>query len=205
MKTFSVLLSGFLIAIATTAYAAQTYQVNPNDSLLTICKQVMAAQTPAPVPSRSPAPKPTPSNGSIALSNVYITGYADGDNTPPGSPVTWLDGIEGVAGGNCTYENPTTLAVGHVITIGKDKGDFAYGTKFYVPELKCYFAAKDTCGDGPTPQNRACHKPEKGSLQLDIYVGPKGTTRCEESITRIYNVVQNPIAGLPVKVGNICN
>lgn len=207
MKTVSILVGSamlFSVGVVSVAYAAsQTLQIKPGDSVTITCANGTVV-TPSPAPSPSPAPTPAPSSGSIALSNVYITGYADGDNTPPGSPETYLDGIEGVAGGNCTYDNPTTMAVGHVITNGNDKADFAYGTKFYVPALKCYFKAADTCGDGPTPQNRACHKPERGSLQLDAYVGPKGTASCEEAMTGIYNVIQNPIAGLPVNVGNIC-
>lgn len=161
---------------------------------------------PPPAPSPTPAPpSPVPMPGSIAIENVWITGYADGDNTPPGSPVTDLDGHHGTAGGNCSYQTPTTIAVGHVITNGNDVGDFAFGTKFYVPQLQCYFSAQDTCGDGSKPQNGPCHKPEQGSLQLDIYVGPKGTADCESAITKIYSVIQNPLPGLPTKVGNICN
>lgn len=151
---------------------------------------------------------PPPVTGGIVLPNVYITGYADGDNTPPGSPVTDLDGHHGVAGGNCTYANPTTMAVGHVISGGVDKGDFAYGTIFYVADMQgggCYFVAQDTCGDGATPQNSACHKPEEGSLQLDAYVGPKGSESCEGSMTTIHTVIENPPPGLSAAAHNICN
>lgn len=165
------------------------------------------APSPAPAPSPVPVPTPIPaptSGSSIGLENVYLTGYGDLDNTPPGSPVVDLDGHHGVAGGDCTYNNPTTLAVGHVITNGNDKGDFAYGTKFYVPKLQCYFVAQDSCGDGQTPQNKACHTPEEGSLQLDLYTGHSATEFCESQMTAIYSVIQNPIAGLPIKSGDIC-
>lgn len=166
--------------------------------------------TPAPSPSPSPSPVPVPpvTGNSIALENVWLTGYAALDNTPAKSPRTDLDGHTGTAGGDCTFDNPTTLAVGHVITNGVDKGDFAYGTKFYVPKLQCYFQAADTCGDGQTPQNIACHTPERGSLQLDLYVGSSldpSVLTCEDNMTDIYSVIENPIAGLPVKTGNICN
>lgn len=165
--------------------------------------------TPPPTPPPPPSPVPPPPvTGGIVLPNVYITGYADGDNTPPGSPVTDLDGHHGVAGGNCTYANPTTMAVGHVISGGVDKGDFAYGTIFYVADMQgggCYFVAQDTCGDGSAPQNGPCHKPEEGSLQLDAYVGPKGSESCEGSMTTIHTVIENPPPGLSAVAHNICN
>jgi hypothetical protein len=44
--------------------------------------------------------------------------------------------------------DPITLAAGHSIINGKDIGDYAYGTKFYVPNLRKYFTAADACGDG---------------------------------------------------------
>lgn len=213
----------FLVAAALfgalEVYAASTsITVTSTDTLASICAKLVAPVTPpAPAPSPSPVPPPAPAPtppapppvGGTSLSFVYITGYADGDNTPPGSPVTFLNGITGVAGGNCTYANPTTMAVGHVITNGQDIGDFAYGTKFYVPELKCYFSAQDTCGDGPSPQSQPCHSlktADKGAtLWLDAYVGPKGTASCEDAMTKLYSVIENPVSGLPVKQGNICN
>lgn len=164
--------------------------------------------TPTPPPAPTPSPVPPPVTGGKVLANVYITGYADGDNTPKGVPTVDLDGHHGVAGGNCTYANPTTMAVGHVITNGNDVGDFAYGTIFYVADINgqgCYFIAQDTCGDGNTPQNGACHKPEEGSLQLDAYVGPNGSESCEEKMTTIHTVIQNPPAGLSAVAHNICN
>lgn len=198
-----------LALIAGSVSAATSFSVTSGTTIDTICKGLgYTLSTPVPTPPPAPTPTPpppAPSGNSISLSNVWITGYADGDNTPPGSPVTWLDGHEGKAGGNCTYDNPTTMAVGHVITNGVDKADFPYGTKFYVPALQCYFSAQDTCGDGSRPQDKPCHKPERGSLQLDAYVGPKGTAQCESNMTKLYSVIQNPLPGLPVKVGNICN
>lgn len=171
------------------------------------------APTPSPTPTPPPAPTPSPvpppvTTGGIVLANVWITGYADGDNTPPGVPTVDLDGHHGVAGGNCTYANPTTMAVGHVITNGNDVGDFAYGTIFYVADMNgsgCYFIAQDTCGDGNTPQNGACHKPEQGSLQLDAYVGPNGSASCEDSMTAIHTVIENPPSGLSAVAHNVCN
>ena len=144
------------------------------------------------------------------LKNVQITGYSSYDNTPRGSSQTYLDGHSGKAGGNGTYENPTTLAVGHSIVNGKDKPDFPYGTKFYVPSLKKYFSAQDTCGDGDTPQNGPCHSLETAddgaTLWLDLYVGPSSSSaveKCEEEITGLKTVVQNPAPNLEVVKGNV--
>lgn len=208
MRTSLLILAGIIIGAGTSVVAA-TFTIDPAKSLLEICKQFLAVPTPYAQASYYSqgnyyAQGSYSTTGSVSLSNVYITGYADGDNTPKGSPVTYLNGIEGVAHGDCTFSNPTSMAVGHVITNGKDVGDFVYGTKFYVPALQCYFSAQDTCGDGSAPQNGPCHKPEEGSLQLDAYVGPNGTASCEESMTKQYSVVKNPLAGLPVKVGYIC-
>lgn len=168
--------------------------------------------TPVPPPTPTPAPTPTPvpvTSNTITLSNVFITGYADGDNTPPGVPTTDLDGHHGTAGGNCSPTNPTTMAVGHVISGGTDKGDFAYGTIFYVSDMSgggCYFIAQDTCGDGNSPQNGPCHKPEEGSTQLDAYVGPKGSASCEDNMTTVHaTVLQNPPMNLPFVQRNICS
>lgn len=202
---------GWFLGIFIAEAATVNISVSGSDTLSAICTRLVSPVSPTtPTPPVVVVTPPVGTKGnSISLSNVYITGYADGDNTPPGSPVTDLDGHHGVAGGDCTYSNPTSMAVGHVITNGVDKGDFAYGTIFYVSNVNkgggCYFKAVDTCGDGSNPQNGPCHKPEQGSLQLDAYVGPKGTASCEESMTKLYNVIQNPLPGLPVKQGNICN
>ncbi len=206
---FCYILGILTIVGAGTVYALSTaVTLHPGDTTTISC--VSAAPTTSPPSPPPPTPVPPPiTTGSISRSNVYVTGYADGDNTPPGSPVTFLNGITGVAKGDCTYNNPTTMAVGHVITNGNDVGDFAYGTKFYVPALQCYFSAQDTCGDGPSPQTQPCHSlksADKGAtLWLDAYVGPKGSATCEDAMTKLYSVVENPVAGLPVKTGNICN
>jgi hypothetical protein len=89
------------------------------------------------------------------------------------------------AGGTGTYSDPITLAVGHSIINGKDIGDYAYGTKFYVPNLRKYFTAADACGDGNTPQAGPCHTGFNGHVWLDLYVGgslANGVLSCEDSI-----------------------
>ena len=126
---------------------------------------------------------------------AYTTGYASLDNTPPGSTVIALNGRTGHAGGTGTFEDPITLAVGHSITNGKGVGDFAYGTTWYVPNLRKYFVAKDTCGDGASPQNGPCHTGYRGHVWLDLFVGASrqhAVRKCQESITDLHLVIQHP-------------
>jgi hypothetical protein len=166
--------------------------------------------THTPVPPVVTPPVTPPTTGGITLTNVYTTGYSSYDNTPRGSLQIDLDGHSGKAGGDGTYTNPTTLAIGHSIINGKDIPDFPYGTMFYVPNLKKYFSAQDTCGDGNTPQNGPCHSlktADKGAtLWLDLYVGPSTSSSvisCEEAITALHTVIQNPANNLPVISGNV--
>lgn len=154
--------------------------------------------TPVPTPPTVPA---TPE----ATMKVYTTFYASGDNTPKGSTITYLDGKEGNAGGTGTFQDPITLAVGHSIINGKDIADYPYGTMFYFPDLKKYFRAEDTCGDGNQPQNKPCHKSEKpGYVQLDLYAGNGNFTSCENKLTGIRDVIQNPPTNLPVDTTPLC-
>lgn len=163
-----------------------------------------------PTAPTTPTTPTVPTTTSITLKNVYTTGYSSYDNTPRGSLEVDLGGVSGKAGGDGTYANPTTLAVGHSITNGKDTPDFPYGTMFYVPNLKKYFSAQDTCGDGNKPQNGPCHNlktADKGAtLWLDLYVGPstnKAVLKCEDAITALHTVIQNPANNLPVVSGNV--
>lgn len=161
-------------------------------------------------PVTPPIVPPVLSLNPITLLNVYTTGYSSYDNTPKGSLEIDLDGISGLAGGDGTYANPTTLAVGHSIINGKDIGDFPYGTIFYVSKFQKYFKASDSCGDTQTPQNQPCHSlkqaPKGATLWIDLYYGPstdKAVLSCENSLTGLNTVIENPPANLPVIVGNI--
>jgi hypothetical protein len=120
----------------------------------------------------------------IAISSYFSHSLRIG-NTPRGSTQIDLGGHSGNAGGTGTYSDPITLAVGHSIINGKDIGDYAYGTKFYVPNLRKYFTAADACGDGNTPQAGPCHTGFNGHVWLDLYVGgslANGVLSCEDSI-----------------------
>lgn len=164
-----------------------------------------------PKPKPIPTPVIPPAADEVTLSNVYTTGYSSYDNTPRGSLEVDLDGISGNAGGDGTFANPTTLAVGHSIINGKDIGDFSYGILFYVPTFQKYFVAQDSCGDGSNPQTQPCHSlaqaPKGATLWLDLYVGPstsKSVLSCEDNMTGLNTVIENPPSNLPVTVGNIC-
>jgi len=214
MKKTLLVLSGLILGTGLTA-AAATFTINPGDSLLNICKQLLiptsSASTTPPQTTTAPV---TTSVGTFAgevTFNAYITGYSYYDNTPPGSPDISNPIIHSSAGGKGTYADPITLAVGHSILNGKDILDFPAGTKFYMPYLKRYFIVEDTCGDGPTPQNGPCHKgyPSTAKAWLDAYVG-KGSSQsasdsCMDMITNVHSVIQNPASTYPVVSGEIAS
>lgn len=170
------------------------------------------APTPSPVPPPAPIPAPTGNGSSIALESVYLTAYAPQDNTPTGSTRIDLGGHTSNLSGDCSYNNPTTIAVGFSLVGGKEIDDFAYGTKFYVPKLGCYFVAADQCGDGNSPQTQPCHQlhssvaennaPAGATLWMDMYEGPNNS--CEDALTDLYSVIENPLPGLPVDTGFLC-
>ena len=61
---------------------------------------------------------------------AYTSGYSYWDNTPPGSADISNGVIHTKAGGAGTFDDPITVAVGHVISGGNDMLDYAAGTKF---------------------------------------------------------------------------
>jgi hypothetical protein len=140
--------------------------------------------------------------------SAYITGYSDGDNTPPGSDEISNPVVHQKAGGTGTYRDPVTIAVGHVIRNGTDIPDYVPGTIFYLSFLRKYAVVEDTCGDGDQPQNEPCHVGYRGLPWIDLYVGGGTTsksslTRCMSSITGIRKIVQNPAPDYPVKAGGV--
>ena len=146
---------------------------------------------------------------------AYLTGYAWPDNTPPGSAIS-NPVIHHEAGGTGTYADPITVAVGHSFIGGVDVLDYKAGTKFYVPNLRKYFIAEDTCGDGNTPQNGPCHNlnkpgnsaPAGAQVWLDLWVGGVGSSQssvlvCEDAITDLHTVIVNPVSNYAVNPGAI--
>jgi hypothetical protein len=147
-------------------------------------------------------------SGAEITFSAYLTGYSDGDNTPPGSDEISNPVVHQKAGGTGTYQDPVTVAVGHVIQNGTDTLDHAPGTIFYLSFLRKYAVVEDTCGDGNRPQNEPCHVGYRGHPWLDLYVGGGTTsrshlTRCMNSITAIREVIQNPAPDYPVEAGGI--
>lgn len=143
---------------------------------------------------------------------AYTTAYTYWDNTPPGSSIiafSQADGFPTVhtkAAGIGTYEDPITLAVGHVVENATDTPDFAPGTKFYIPNVRRYFIVEDTCGDGDKPQDIPCHKSEEGDLQVDLWVdGHDGTAEqvdvCAAALTEIHTIIKDPLPNYVVVPG----
>lgn len=139
---------------------------------------------------------------------VYLTGYSYWDNTPPGSARIARPVIHRRAGGTGTYNDPVTLAVGHVKTGSRSVMDFQTGTRFYIERLRKYAIVEDLCGDGNRPQDGPCHSGHKGRPWIDIYVGGQNsdksfTNNCTYRVTGIQNVIVNPAPGHPVNSGEI--
>ena len=163
-----------------------------------------------PPPVVPPPATPPPNSGEIVLNNVYNTFYGWPDNTPAGA-VTTIQGVNGTAGGTGTFTDPITMATGFSLAGGKETDDYAAGTKFYDPNLRKYFVIGDTCGDGSSPQTEPCHVSEiKGTIQLDSWVGGQGlsssgTLACEDTLTRVGVLIENPKSTYAVVVGPVYN
>lgn len=147
-------------------------------------------------------------NGLPQALQAYVTGYSYWDNTPPGTVEISHPVRHKAAGGMGTFSNPITLAVGHQIIDGQDILDFPAGTLFYLPRLRKYAIAEDTCGDGPTPQNGPCHRGKNGLVWLDIYVdgqsgGQADANTCMDIITGVQPVIMEPGPNMSVVVGPV--
>ena len=139
---------------------------------------------------------------------VYLTGYSYWDNTPPGSSAISHPVIHKRAGGNGSYRNPITLAVGHAIIGGRDRLDFSAGTRFYFPRLRKYAIVEDSCGDGARPQNGPCHTGYRGKPWVDIYVDgakyPKALSKqCFNRLTGIQIAIISPNRNYRVVKGSL--
>lgn len=147
-------------------------------------------------PPPTTPPSSTPAAGEAYLT-AYTTSYAAGDNDPAGSTATYISGKEGNAGGTGTYANPITLAVGYV----GEKPDIPAGTVFYIPNVRRYFIAADTCAE--------CHKTPKGvQVWVDMYAGDysdKGVLSCEDTITGNYTIIEDPSPTYAVVAGSLYN
>jgi len=139
---------------------------------------------------------------------VYLTGYSYWDNSPPGSSEISHPVVHSVAGGNGTYKDPITLAVGHIIDGGEDILDFPMGTLFYIINLRKYAIVEDTCGDGDRPQDGPCHVGKQGVPWLDIYVDGSGfeadvSEACFNDLTGFQRVIMTPRSNYVVEAGSL--
>jgi hypothetical protein len=172
--------------------------------------------------ARAPAPAPVTSN-EIQM-KAYTTAYTYWDNTPPGSADIAYPASEGFptvhekAGGTGTYEDPITLAVGHVIastpTTTIDAPDFPVGTRFYLPNVRRYFIVEDLCGDGDTPQDIPCHKLNEeatstgATVWVDLWIdgsdgAPEAVDACASDLTEAHLMIENPLPTYVVVPGSL--
>lgn len=202
---------------ATVALAATTtvsYTTKAGDTLNGV--PLVVGQVVQEIVTVTPPPVVPPTAGEILIANTYTTGYGYPDNTPKNSAAIALPVLHTTAGGTGTFADPITIAVGHVISGGKDTPDFPAGTKFYIPNVRAYFIVEDLCGDGNTPQNGPCHNltakndsaPAGAKLWLDMWVGgvgqtSKGTIACEEQLTDLHTVIENPAPNYAVVAGQL--
>jgi hypothetical protein len=132
------------------------------------------------------------------ISNAFVTGYGWPDNSPAGTAISNPIIHQG-AGGVGTYADPITIAVGYVGTAR----DYPAGTRFYIPNVRRYFIAEDTCA--------ACHnKPAGASTWVDMWVGGNGTNNagvlaCENTLTGNHTIIVSPDANRPVVSGALFN
>lgn len=191
------------VALANGTTTAALIAANPNIKLLVGQQLVVGYQNTIP-----PIVPPVVTGSEIIIKNGYTTAYGWPDNTPPGANTT-IQGVSGKAGGSGTFGDPITMATGYTLSAGKETDDYAAGTKFYDPNLRKYFAIGDTCGDGNSPQTESCHKSEiEGTIQLDMWVGGQGlsksgTLACEDTITRVGTLIENPASNYAVVAGPI--
>jgi hypothetical protein len=163
----------------------------------------------------STKPVTTKSAAKPVTIEAYLTGYAWPDNTPPGSAISHPV-IHQEAGGTGTYADPITIAIGHSYINGVDIMDYPAGTRFYMPYLRKYFIAEDTCGDGDTPQNVPCHNlhmegneaPAGAQAWFDLWVGGVGSSQqvvlaCEDAVTGLHTVIMKPSANYLVNPGAV--
>lgn len=158
-------------------------------------------------PSRSTSTAPTSATSSTtalttsaptssAPIRAWLTGYTWHDNDPPGSANIAYPVKHRQAGGTGTFDDPITLAVGSL-------GEWAKGTRFYIPNLRRYVMVEDLCGSC-----RQGHPPAK--TWIDVWIGGVETSKsvanaCAEAITNIWDVIKDPPANLAVTEGPIFN
>ncbi|MEU6642140.1 hypothetical protein ABZ863_06275 [Saccharomonospora sp. NPDC046836] len=150
------------------------------------------ASASTPTPSGTPTSSGTQASDGTQASGE-ITFYAAADNDPPGSRAIAYPKSSGAAtlhdeaGGTGTYEDPLTFAAA--------EGQFAPGTRIYVPLVQRYFIMEDSCA--------SC-----GDGHIDLWAGSatdQGVIACEEKLTPSGNQPYeiNPPPGRQVVAGDL--
>lgn len=163
--------------------------------------------TPSPVPPPPVTPPVVGGIGTVVFAYNSAYGFPDnscgndGTDRVVAGDCTSINGIDGHAGGDGTYANPLTVAVGYV----GSKADYAPGTIFYRTDLEKYGVAGDTCFE--------CHSQLNGAkIHIDWYAGGTAANtdsesdpliKCEEAHDLNENIIISPPNNLPVKEGPI--
>jgi len=161
-----------------------------------------AAKAAANTSTSTATPTPTTSTTTTAPSGStrtgFVTGYSTSDNDPQWSKSIAYSSawdsrtIHPEAGGTGTYDDPVTIAA--------QAGDYAPGTRFYVPHVDRYFMLEDTCA--------SCgEKPEWVDMFIGGEVGddPAKLDSCMASLTGTFAFEVNPPQGRHVVAGPLFN
>lgn len=126
--------------------------------------------------------------GSEQRVTFRITGFGKKDNTPAGSTTISQGVIHAEAGGSGSFADPLTAASpGSAGSTESPKG-----MRFYVPHIARYVIIEDSGAS------------KFSQPHLDIWSGTTDNVEdCEGKITGTFQVIRNPKAGYPVKVGPI--
>jgi hypothetical protein len=216
-----------VVALATVGAAVTLFTLAASEPELSAVQQspvvaaahIVRSASPSPTATHAtptPTPKPTVAKRKAVTApaeirlKAFTTAYTYYDNTPNGSADISNPILHDKAGGVGTYANPITLGVGHSIIGGRDILDYAAGTRFYIPNLRRYFIVEDTCGDGPAPQNGACHTgyPAGTSTWVDMWIdGQSGTesavNHCASAVTGSHLIIRNPAKNYAVVPGPV--
>ncbi|MBB3116057.1 hypothetical protein [Corynebacterium bovis] len=152
------------------------------------------------------APGASAAPNQYTMDNVQLTLYGgqDGDNitsdndNPRG--IAWPksnahpSSIHTLAGGNGTWENPTTLAVANP----RKGGPFQPGTRFYIPAVHRYFIAEDTCAECLHDLHRSTPV-----QHVDMWAGKNATQRSMNAYPANgrHKIIVNPSKGMQVTSG----
>lgn len=133
--------------------------------------------------------------------NAYITSYNWWDNNPPHSDdIAFPSTFHGVAGGLGTYNDPITVAADY--SSGTTM-QFAPGTRFYIPHVRCYFIVEDLTGEQQDDNTASFNT----NPHLDMWSDGRTSTEsnaaaCMSSITAIgVLVIEDPASNYVVDPG----